>query len=48
MGHLYEPFPRWTPDAETRARFLVTDPVELYDFRGEFGLRAAVGAAMQK
>ena len=34
VGHLYELFPRWTPDAATRARILVTNPVELYDFRG--------------
>jgi predicted TIM-barrel fold metal-dependent hydrolase len=31
-GHLFELFQRWTPDAATQHRILVTNPAKLYGF----------------
>jgi predicted TIM-barrel fold metal-dependent hydrolase len=34
VGHLFELFQRWTPDAATQARILVANPAKLYGFSG--------------
>ena len=34
VGHLFELFQRWMPDAATRARILVINPAKLYNFPG--------------